>query len=146
MDASYRNVVLRREEPHPFRPALTVATTVVSVAKSEYVITDAGLKEIDGFLGPDAPVLLRGAPDAATYSIVGDDMGRVEFARKGDRLASGAVVEVMTPRCYQTLNLYSHYHVVRGGDLIDIWPIEAKASWWLGGRRGGDVRFSRRRV
>jgi D-serine deaminase-like pyridoxal phosphate-dependent protein len=129
MDASYRNVVLRAEEAHPFRPALTVVATVVSDAKPGYVITDVGLKEIDGFLAPDPPVVLRGAPDGATYSIVGDDMGRVEFARSRDRLVPGDVVELMPPRCYQTLCLYSHYHVVRGGDLVDIWPIEARAGW-----------------
>jgi D-serine deaminase-like pyridoxal phosphate-dependent protein len=129
MDVSYRNVVLRRDEPHPFTSALSVATRVISTAKPNYAISDAGLKEIDGFLGPDAPVVLRGAPAGATYAIVGDDMGRMQFAHYGDRLRLGALVEVMPPRCYQTLCLYPYYHVVRGDDLVDIWPIEARTSW-----------------
>jgi D-serine deaminase-like pyridoxal phosphate-dependent protein len=128
MDASYRNVVLRRDEPHPFSSALSVATTVISNAKPCYAITDAGLKEIDGFLGPDPPAVLRGAPDGATYMIVGDDMGKIQFPENGDRLRLGALVEVMPPRCYQTLCLYPYYHVVRGDDLVDIWPIEARTS------------------
>ena len=129
MDSSYREAILRLDEPHPFRPALTVMTTVVSTAKSDAVITDAGLKELDGFLGPDRPVILRGAPEGATYTIVGDDMGRVELIGERDNLALGAIVEVQPPRCYQTLNLYSHYHVVRGDELVDLWPIEARAAW-----------------
>jgi D-serine deaminase-like pyridoxal phosphate-dependent protein len=129
MDASYRNVVLRRDEPHPFSSALSVLTTVISNAKPWYSITDAGLKEIDGFLGPDPPVVLRGAPDNATYVIVGDDMGKIQFPENGDRMPLGTLVEVMPPRCYQTLCLYPYYHVVRGDDLVDIWPIEARTSW-----------------
>ena len=56
-------------------------------------------------------------------------MGRIEFARPGDRLAVGDVVEVMPPHCYQTLVLYSHYHVVQGDKLVDIWPVSARDGW-----------------
>ena len=56
-------------------------------------------------------------------------MGRIEFARPGDRLAVGDVVEVMPPHCYQTLCLYSHYHVVQGDSLFDLWPVSARESW-----------------
>ncbi len=56
-------------------------------------------------------------------------MGRIEFARAGDRLAVGDVVDVMPPHCYQTLVLYSHFHVVQGDRLVDIWPVSARDSW-----------------
>ena len=78
--------------------------------------------------GIEHPLILSGAPKGATYSLVGDDMGRIEFARPGDRLAVGDVVEVMPPHCYQTLCLYSHYHVVQGDSLFDIWPVSARES------------------
>jgi 3-hydroxy-D-aspartate aldolase len=129
MDVNYRDAVMRRDEPHPFGAALWVRTTVVSAAQPGFVITDAGVKEIDAIFGIDNPVILSGAPAGATYSLVGDDMGRIEFARASDSLAIGAVVEVMPPHCYQTLVLYSHYHVVQDDRLVDIWPIAARVAW-----------------
>ena len=35
----------------------------------------------------------------------------------------------MPPRCYQTAVKFSHYHVVQGDELVDIWPLDARASW-----------------
>jgi 3-hydroxy-D-aspartate aldolase len=129
MDVNYRDAVMRRDEAHPFGAALSVRTTVISAAQPGFVITDAGVKEIDAIFGIDNPVLLRGAPEGSTYSLVGDDMGRIEFARATERLAVGDVVEVMPPHCYQTLVLYSHYHVVQGDRLVDIWPVSARDNW-----------------
>jgi D-serine deaminase-like pyridoxal phosphate-dependent protein len=129
MDVNYRDTVMRREQPHPFAPALSVRSTVISAAQPGFVITDAGVKEIDAIFGIENPMLLRGAPEGATYSLVGDDMGRIEFARATDRLAVGDVVEVMPPHCYQTLVLYSHFHVVQGDRLVDIWPVSARDGW-----------------
>ena len=129
MDMNYRDVVMRRDDPHPFRSALSVRTTVISAAQPGFVVTDAEVKELDAIFGIDHPAILRGAPAGAIYSLVGDDMGRIDFARQEDRLAQGDVVEVMPPHCYQTLCMYSHYHVVRGDELVDIWPVDARTSW-----------------
>jgi D-serine deaminase-like pyridoxal phosphate-dependent protein len=35
----------------------------------------------------------------------------------------------MTPHCYQTAILYSHYNVVSGDKLVDIWPLEGRPNW-----------------
>ena len=129
MDVNYRDVVLRASEPHPFGLALSVRTTVISAAQPGFVITDAGMKELDAMLGLKYPAILRGAPEGATYALAGDDMGRIEFASTGDSLTVGDVVDVLPAHCYQTLNMYSHYHVVRGDELIDIWPISARDNW-----------------
>ena len=129
MDMNYRNVVMRREDPHPFRHALSVRTTVISAAQPGFVITDAGIKEIDALGGADHAEIMSGAPEGATYSLCGDDMGRIEFARPEDSLAVGDVVELMPPQCYQTVVMYSHYNVVRGDELVDIWPVDARPNW-----------------
>jgi 3-hydroxy-D-aspartate aldolase len=129
MDVSYRGVVMRRAEPHPFRPALSVRTTVISAAQAGSAITDAGLKELDAILDIDQPAILRGAPADATYSLVGDDTGRIDLATRDERLAVGDAVEVMPPHCYQTPIMHSHYHVVSGDRLVDIWPIGARTAW-----------------
>jgi len=128
MDVNYHDTEMRAGDPHPFGAALSVRTTVISTAQRGFVITDAGVKEIDAIFGIDNPVILRGAPAGATYSLVGDDMGRIDFAAASDSLSVGDVVELMPPHCYQTLVLYPHYHVVQGDRLVDIWPIVARTS------------------
>ena len=129
MDVNYRDVVLRADDPHPFGFALSVRTTVVSAEQPGFVITDAGMKELDAMLGLKYPAILSGAPDGAGYSLAGDDMGRIEFADVNDGLGVGEVVDVLPAHCYGTLNMYSHYHVVRGDELIDIWPISGRDNW-----------------
>jgi D-serine deaminase-like pyridoxal phosphate-dependent protein len=126
MDVYYRNVELRRDDPHPFQPSLYVRTTVISAAKPGFVITDAGGKELGGVHPPE---ILDGAPPGATYSQVGDDMGRIEFGDSRDRLAVGDVVNVLPGYCFQTVVLNPAYHCVRGDELVDIWPVDAVANW-----------------
>lgn len=129
MDGYYEDTVMRRNDPHPFAPALTVWGTVVSAAQPGFVITDVGLKEIDGAFGPISPTVISGAPSGASYSLVGDDLGRIDFASAHDGLPVGAKFELLPPHCYQTVTLYSVYHCVAGGELVEIWPIDALRSW-----------------
>jgi D-serine deaminase-like pyridoxal phosphate-dependent protein len=128
LDANYADTDMRADEARPFRPSLFVRTTVISAAQRGFVVTDAGIKEFarDGLASP-RPV--RGAPKGARYAIVGDDMGRIDFAGPTDSLPVGHAIECLTPHCYATLNLYSVYHCVRGDRLVDIWPIDARATW-----------------
>jgi 3-hydroxy-D-aspartate aldolase len=126
MDAYYLDVVLRRDEPHPFQPSLVVHTTVISTASPGFAITDAGGKELGG---TPQPRILAGGPRGAAYSIVGDDLGRIEFAQADDHLAVGDAVTVLPPFCFQTVVLNPAYHCVRGDTLVDIWPIDALANW-----------------
>ncbi len=129
MDGHYDGVEQRRGEPRPFEPALFVRTTVISNAQPGFVITDGGLKEVDNVFGIDHPVILRGAPPGAVYSIAGDDMGKITFADPGDRLQIGDAVEIQPPHCFQTMILYRYFHVVSGDELVDIWPVDAFDSW-----------------
>jgi len=129
MDVHYIDAVMRRSESHPFEPALTVLGTVVSAAQPGFVITDVGLKEVDGAFGPISPCIINGAPSGARYSLVGDDMGRIDFANAGEGIPVGAKFELLTPHCYQTVTLYSVYHCVSGDKLVDIWPVDALRSW-----------------
>jgi D-serine deaminase-like pyridoxal phosphate-dependent protein len=125
MDVNYLDVVMREDNPHPFSPSLFVRTTVIGAAQPGFVVTDAGAKELDGMHGPLAPRIASGAPPGARYSLVGDDLGRIDFASPADGLAVGEVVEVIPPHCYQTAVMYPVYHCVRGDTLVDIWPLEA---------------------
>lgn len=129
MDLYYMDTVMRRDEPHPFQPALSVRGTVISAAQPGFVITDVGLKEVDGVYTLMNPSVMSGAPAGATYSLVGDDLGRIDFADANDHLPTGAGFEVLPPHCFQTAALYSVYHCVSGDKLVDIWPLDALRSW-----------------
>ncbi|MEQ8660026.1 MAG: alanine racemase, partial [Gammaproteobacteria bacterium] len=127
MDANYLGVDLDGSGSCLFEPALFVRTTVVSTAQAGFCITDAGRKEFarDNLV----PLPWSGAPADARYSIVGDDMGRLDFAVPGESLALGSAIECVAPHAYATLNLYPVYHCVRGDTLVDIWPIDARMTW-----------------
>lgn len=129
LDGNYLDVALRRDEPQPFAPALTVRGTVISNAQPGYVITDAGAKEIDGIFMPMSAHVVSGAPTDSNYVIVGDDMGRIELSDASSPPSVGSTVELLPPHCYQTVIMYSHYHCVRGDTLVDIWPIDAVRTW-----------------
>jgi len=92
------------------------------------VVADAGIKELDCIFGIENPGILRGAPGGSVYSMVGDDMGRIDLPA-GETLAVGDVVELQPPHCYQTLAMYRLIHCVRGDDLVDIWTVDARDQW-----------------
>jgi D-serine deaminase-like pyridoxal phosphate-dependent protein len=125
-DVQYDAVALREDAPRPFEPALFVRTTVISANRRGLATTDAGLKRF-ATDGPP-PEIVAGAPAGATYRFKGDEHGQVVFANDGDSLPLGAAVECLTPHCDPTVNLYDHYHVVRGDTLVEIWPVDARGA------------------
>lgn len=129
MDLYYKDTVMRQDDPHPFQHSLFVKGTVISAAQLGFVMTDVGLKEVDGANTPLLPTVFHGAPVGSSYSLAGDDLGRIDFLNPEDKLSVGATFELVPPHCYQTAALYSTYHCVSGEELVDIWPIEATRSW-----------------
>lgn len=123
MDVQYEAVVPARGV-WPFKPALFVATSVISANHEGHATVDAGLKcfATDGPL----PRVARGAPPGTTYAFMGDEHGRLSFARPDDRLPLGALVECFAPHCDPTVNLHDLYHCVRGDTLVALWPVEAR--------------------
>ena len=124
MDVEYLDIQTRDDSEWRFEPALFVRSTVVSASHDGSATMDAGLKcfATDGPL----PRFHTGVPIGAHYRYFGDEHGRIVFASANERLAIGAALECIVPHCDPTVNLYDHYHCVRGGTLVDIWPIEAR--------------------
>lgn len=126
MDVQYNAVAIDDGAPLPYQTSLFVQTSVINVNHDGYVVTDAGLKSFatDGPL----PLIARGAPDGATYRYKGDEHGAVHFTLGSDGLPLGARVECVTPHCDPNVNLFDVYHVVRGDDLVDIWPVAGRGN------------------
>jgi len=128
MDVEYADVELRQDASRsPFEPALFVRTTVVSANARGMVTTDAGLKRF-ATDGPK-PRIASGAPDGAIYAFSGDEHGCIVFADASQSLAVGTAVECIVPHCDPTVNLYDHFHCVRGDDLVDLWPVDARGAY-----------------
>ena len=122
MDAEYTQVLSSDGQPSPFEVSLFVQTAVVSTNAADWVTVDGGTK---GSTDSGAPLVARGVDPASRYAFFGDEHGKLMLPG-GPRPALGARVEFVTPHCDPTVNLYDAYHVVDGGTLLAIWPVDAR--------------------
>ncbi len=114
MDRQYNEVWA---EGPPFETSLFVLSRVVSANQPDMVTTDAGLKSFS--TDADAPVIAYG-PKGATYSFFGDEYGKVRLGG-GETVRAGEAIVCVTPHCDPTVNLYGHYVVIRGNEVVDRW-------------------------
>jgi 3-hydroxy-D-aspartate aldolase len=124
MDDQYSACELYRAAGNPFRTSLTIDARVISVNWPGLVTVDAGYKASTG--SPLPPRIVSGAPEGAIYEYRGDEHGHIILPEGAIAPRLGAVVGLRTPHCDPTVNLYDVYHVVRGDELIDIWPVTAR--------------------
>jgi D-serine deaminase-like pyridoxal phosphate-dependent protein len=122
MDRQYNDVWQEPGQDIPFETSLFVATTVISANREGLATTDAGFKAFATDAG--APSLTGGAPAGASYFFFGDEQGGVLCP--DEQLETGSILTCIVPHCDPTVNLYDCYHVVQGGRLVAIWPIEAR--------------------
>ncbi|WP_445289179.1 DSD1 family PLP-dependent enzyme [Variovorax atrisoli] len=129
MDAEYSRVLADGDRPSPFETSLFVQTAVVSTNATDWVTVDGGTKCFSTDSG--VPVVAKGADAASRYAFFGDEHGKLmppagSQASQAPRPALGARVEFVTPHCDPTVNLHDAYHVVEGGTLVAIWPVDAR--------------------
>jgi len=129
MDAEYSRVLADGDRPSPFETSLFVQTAVVSTNATDWVTVDGGTKCFSTDNG--VPVVAKGADAASRYAFFGDEHGKLmppagSQASQAPRPALGARVEFVTPHCDPTVNLHDAYHVVEGGTLVAIWPVDAR--------------------
>jgi D-serine deaminase-like pyridoxal phosphate-dependent protein len=126
MDVDYLACELTTDGRPRFRPALFVWTRVVSNRHIGFVTTDAGSKcfATDG----PAPAVAEGAPPGSTYTMFGDQFGRIDLPLGCNGLARGTLVRCIAPHCDPTVNLWDHLVAVRGDTVEAIWPIEGRGA------------------
>jgi D-serine deaminase-like pyridoxal phosphate-dependent protein len=123
MDAEYANVALDESVQNPFGPALFVETTVISGNQRDFVTTDGGTKAF-ALNGPP-PQILAGPAAGCAYEFQGDEHGRINL-KPGLRLSLGDRLECQPPHCDPTVCLYDRIVCVKGDEVVDIWPIDAR--------------------
>lgn len=107
-----------------FPPALTLLSTVISANHPGFVTIDAGLKSIYHHGG--IPQVVFPANEGWKYEWRGDEHGMIQFADADKKLKVGDVVELVVSHCDPTVNLFDEFYIVRGGRVIDIWPIDLR--------------------
>lgn len=127
LDVEYNGVRHGSNFPH-LATSLFVQATVISANLFGRATTDAGLKAFatDGPL----PGIHAGAERDSSYVFMGDEQGGIIAAEGKAGLTRGDVVRCVTPHCDPSVNLYDFYHCIKGGTLIDIWPVDARGHSW----------------
>lgn len=112
MDGRYRTV-----RPDLGRPALTLLATVIA-RHGDYAVIDAGMKSLTNEFGPP-----QGKDLPVTVSRLSEEHGHLAV---GDAdVQPGMKIELLPSHNDTTLNLHSEYYVVRGDEVVAVWPIEA---------------------
>ena len=124
VDKQYLDCDLDGSGAPPFETALAVDVRVVSANHDALVTIDAGFKSLSTDGG--AAQVQTGAPTDAAFAFMGDEHSALIAPGIGAKLRPGDAVTLTVPHCDPTVNLYDHYHVVRDGTLVDIWPVSAR--------------------
>ncbi len=107
--------------------AMAVAATVVSDVAAGQVVINAGAKS----LTKDVPAYLAGhgllpAYPAGVIERVSDYHGQIRFPDGAARPKLGEVVAVVPNHACPVIDLFDSFVVTRGGDVIDVWPVDAR--------------------
>jgi len=121
MDADYGRILDEEGQPiSEFEYSLFILTSVMSHAKSDKAICDAGLKaqSVDSGL----PVIY--GRDDVEYIKCSDEHGVI--MDKDSKLAINEKLKLIPGHCDPTCNVHDWYVGVRGGKVETLWPITAR--------------------
>ncbi|HIE50663.1 MAG TPA: DSD1 family PLP-dependent enzyme [Armatimonadetes bacterium] len=104
----------------PFEFAMTVLATVISKRPGR-LITDAGLKALHPVFGwPQV-----GGQDNLTVRFLSAEHG-VLNAQGQTEVQVGDKLEFIPYYADGTINLFERWYVIRGEEVVDVWPMEAR--------------------
>jgi 3-hydroxy-D-aspartate aldolase len=123
MDSEYAACDISGGKEPAYEFALMVDVRVISANSPGMRTVDAGYKALatDGGI----PRVLAGMTPETEYVFMGDEHG-VLISSDAPSPWIGERVVLTTPHCDPTANLYDYYHVVRGGTLVALWPVDAR--------------------
>ena len=125
MDADYaRNLDESGELTREFEHSLFVLATVMSSAKADYCVVDAGLKALAFDCGPPSVH----EPAGASYARPSDEHGRIDPGDSNIALGLGDRVRLIPGHCDPTVNLHDWYVAVRGNIVEEVWKVDARGA------------------
>jgi 3-hydroxy-D-aspartate aldolase len=120
MDADYG----RNDPAPPFRQALFVLSTVMSVPRPDTAIVDAGLKA----LATDSGLPLLWQREGIAYVGASDEHGKLSLGPDARSLKLDERVMLVPGHCDPTVDRYDWYVGVRAGRVECLWPIAARGA------------------
>ena len=102
--------------------ALTVPVTIVSRPTPDRAIIDAGRKTLNIEV---AKPLVAGRNDVRIRRLSAEH-GELELAPSAQNLKVGDRLTIVPGYADLTVALHDKFYCVRGGKLVDIWPVEAR--------------------
>lgn len=125
MDADYAaNLGSDGQPVRDFEHSLFLLTTVMSVAGSDWVVVDAGLKSTSGESG--MPLVY--GPSGLSVVGLSDEHAKVMIAPGAARPKLGEKLLLIPGHCDPTINLHDHYLCVRQGTVEAVWNISARGA------------------
>jgi len=125
MDADYRrNLTETGTEFADFRQSLFVYTQVMSIARRDYAVVDAGLKALAFDSG--MPVL-QDFPNIR-YCHPSDEHGMLDLSEAPNALSLGSKIKLIPGHCDPTVNLHDWYVAIRGRRVEALWPIVGRGA------------------
>jgi D-serine deaminase-like pyridoxal phosphate-dependent protein len=107
--------------------ALTVLATVVSTPEPGRAVLDAGSKSLSSDTAPESPGNGMLAEDnAAVLLKLNEEHGFLDLSNAELDLHVGDKVRVIPNHCCAVPNLFDEMVAVRGGDVVETWPIAAR--------------------
>jgi D-serine deaminase-like pyridoxal phosphate-dependent protein len=126
MDAEYLAIEsVDGSDESDYQPALTMLTTVVSGPHGRQVTVDAGLKAL--YRDGGRPCVLTPEYGKLHYDWFGDEYGKLAAPNRASLLPElGMVLELVVSHCDPTVNLFDRLHIIRGGKVVDVWPVDLR--------------------
>lgn len=116
MDARYNQLGL------PFKQALILLSTVISINYPGRCVIDAGMKSLSTDNGIPEIVTPRGLK----LLKLNEEHGIIAVSSKEARPEVGSIIEIVPSHCCTTVNLHDRYYVIQDGQLVDIWEISGR--------------------
>jgi len=136
MDVMYRAIGGRASSVYDdFKPALFVLSTAVSQPVQGFITIDAGYKAAAADHQPPQPWNLGDV----SYQWAGDEHGILTLTNPRREVRVGDKIRLIVSHCDPTVNLYDRFHVCRGDQVVDVWPIVARGALPVTAAPGGDV-------
>ncbi len=120
MDADYG----RNQPPPPFRNALFVRATVMSMPHPGLAVVDAGHKAV----AVDSGLPLVWERPGVTYVGASDEHGNLALEADAEPLRLGQQVMLVPGHCDPTVDRYDWYVGVRNARVEGLWPVAARGA------------------
>lgn len=125
MDADYgRNLDGGGAPVSGFRNALFVLSTVMSAARAQTAVLDAGHKAVS----VDSGLPLVWQRPGLRYVGASDEHGQLAVADGNDRPALGEKLRLVPGHCDPTVDRFDWYVGMRGGRVECLWPVAARGA------------------